>query len=647
MAISNTSIQIKRSSTTAIPSGLKAGELAYSFSSNTLFLGNTSGTGVVNIGGLLYTQTIDNATNNATALTLVKRDATGNASFNYITANIIGTITGTANAANYLQNPQNFSISGGDITASAISFNGSAPVTLSASLNSVSGLSAGTYGGATNIPVIQVAANGRVMAISNTAISTSFTVSGNTGSGTQSGGGTLTFQGNGTGINTTVTGSGGSETVAFSTDNTVARTNTTSVGPQTISTDLTVAGNLIVTGTQTFVNTATVQTNDSLIKLAANNNTSDVVDIGFYGQSNTGSSVVYHGLIREGSGGTSAGNFYLFKNLTSDPTGNTVNYASLTKASLIADLGLSSNVSLTTGVSGVLPVANGGTGTTTSTGTGSVVLSQNPTFTGTANFTNINTATISVGTTTFIANNLLGSFSANSNTFAQFVIQNANTGTQSSVDFVVNNDRSTNDTYFGDFGMNSSGFSGPAVLDLPNAVYLYSQDSDLVVGTHTANTIHFVVNNGTTDAMNINSSGVVTLGTALAVPSGGTGRNTFTLGQVIVGNGTGALQSLSNSSLTISGTSGLQNNTITSVTVDAYGRTTALTYSAISGLTVGQGGTGASSFTTNGVTYGNGTAALGVTAAAGSSDQTWSNQILTVTNAGVPVWTTTMDGGTF
>ena len=38
--------------------------------------------------------------------------------------------------------------------------------------------------------------------------------------------------------------------------------------------------------------------------------------------------------------------------------------------------------SLTTQVSGTLPVANGGTGITTSTGTGSVVLSSNPTLTG-------------------------------------------------------------------------------------------------------------------------------------------------------------------------------------------------------------------------------------------------------------------------
>jgi hypothetical protein len=38
---------------------------------------------------------------------------------------------------------------------------------------------------------------------------------------------------------------------------------------------------------------------------------------------------------------------------------------------------------MTTGVTGTLPVANGGTGTTTSTGTGSTVLSDSPTLSGT------------------------------------------------------------------------------------------------------------------------------------------------------------------------------------------------------------------------------------------------------------------------
>lgn len=44
---------------------------------------------------------------------------------------------------------------------------------------------------------------------------------------------------------------------------------------------------------------------------------------------------------------------------------------------------------LTTGITGTLPVANGGTGVTSSTGTGNVVLSASPTFTGTIVSANI------------------------------------------------------------------------------------------------------------------------------------------------------------------------------------------------------------------------------------------------------------------
>lgn len=51
------------------------------------------------------------------------------------------------------------------------------------------------------------------------------------------------------------------------------------------------------------------------------------------------------------------------------------------------------SVGLTTDVTGTLPVANGGTGTTTSTGTGSVVLSSAPALTGTVAITGAITAT--------------------------------------------------------------------------------------------------------------------------------------------------------------------------------------------------------------------------------------------------------------
>ena len=70
-------------------------------------------------------------------------------------------------------------------------------------------------------------------------------------------------------------------------------------------------------------------------------------------------------------------------------------------------------------------------------------------------------------------------------------------------------------------------------------------------------------------------------------------------------------------------------------------------------LEVQFGGTGRSTFTTNGIIYGNTADGLLVTAAANMSapgtgtDVATSYQVLTVTAAGVPVWTDTIDGGTF
>ena len=64
-------------------------------------------------------------------------------------------------------------------------------------------------------------------------------------------------------------------------------------------------------------------------------------------------------------------------------------------------------------------------------------------------------------------------------------------------------------------------------------------------------------------------------------------------------------------------------------------------------LAVADGGTGVSSFTDNGIVYGDGGNALDVTAAPGSSPETTSFQILTANSSGVPKWNTTIDGGTY
>ena len=121
--MANTNILIKRSAVGGLgkPTSLLAGELAYSYASNTIFIGSPTGNGVINVGGQYYTSTLDDATSSNTAGTLVKRDVNGQFS---------GRLDGIAGKADILTNARNFSISGGDITATTQSFDGSAAIIL-------------------------------------------------------------------------------------------------------------------------------------------------------------------------------------------------------------------------------------------------------------------------------------------------------------------------------------------------------------------------------------------------------------------------------------------------------------------------------------------------------------------------------------
>jgi len=123
----------------------------------------------------------------------------------------------------------------------------------------------------------------------------------------------------------------------------------------------------------------------------------------------------------------------------------------------------------------------------------------------------ITPTSVTIGTLGYSDTNILISGQANVNTYDQFIIQNTNSGAAASADFVVSNNNSTSTTYYGNFGMNSSGFSGSGALNGVNNVYLTATTGDLVVGTTTSNAIHFVINGGTTDAMTINTANIVSI----------------------------------------------------------------------------------------------------------------------------------------
>jgi len=121
------------------------------------------------------------------------------------------------------------------------------------------------------------------------------------------------------------------------------------------------------------------------------------------------------------------------------------------------------------------------------------------------------------GTLGYSAANAFSTQQQSVNSYAQFVISNTSTGSTASTDYVVNNSLSTDTSYYGDMGMNSSGFTGSGAFNQPNNVYFVSKNADMAIGTMTANGIHFVINSGTTDAMAISSTGVVTIGGSNAI----------------------------------------------------------------------------------------------------------------------------------
>lgn len=94
--------------------------------------------------------------------------------------------------------------------------------------------------------------------------------------------------------------------------------------------------------------------------------------------------------------------------------------------------------------------------------------------------------------------------------YNQVIVQNTNSGSTASVNYLVSNNSGTASTFFGEFGMNSSGFTGSGSWNIASAVYLDSVSSDLAIGTLGNNSIHFFTNSGTTDRLSIDGSGNIT-----------------------------------------------------------------------------------------------------------------------------------------
>jgi hypothetical protein len=500
--MANTVIQLKWSEVTATPTSLNVAEPAYSNTSNKLFIGLADNS-VVAVGGKYYTDLVDAATSANTNAAIVKRNNVGGFDATYVRAALFG----NANTATTLQTPRYIKVSG-DVDAAEAIFDGSANADITLELTNT-GVTAGNYGGQTQIPTFTVDADGRVSYAANVSVATSLGVAGDTGTGSLDLlSDTLTFKG-GDGITSVFVDA--NNTVVVDVDNTVVRTN--GGGSQTISGDLAVTGNLVISGNTITQDVETITTEDSLIKLAANN-VSDALDIGFYGQYTNGGTK-YAGLVRDASDGV----FKLFVGETTDPTTNVVTYGAENRATLEANL-TGGNVSA---LFSAIAVTDGGTGQTSFTKGAIVVGNASGALSELANTGTAGTYG-SASNTQIITTDAYGRVSGITNSAIQIDASNIVSGKLAIARGGTNNDTFTTGA--------AIFYDGAAIKTLANTgtAGTYGSPSDLPVITTDA---YGRVSSVSNTAIAIDTGAIIS-GT-LGVTRGGTGFNSYTANGVIIG----------------------------------------------------------------------------------------------------------------
>jgi hypothetical protein len=182
---------------------------------------------------------------------------------------------------------------------------------------------------------------------------------------------------------------------------------------------------------------------------------------------------------------------------------------------------------------------------------------------------------------------IFASYQTSIASYAYMALQNTSSNAAATTDIALYNDTASLGKYI-DIGINSSGFTGTGNFSLANAGYIYTNGGDLALGTYSSNGIHFIINNGATDAMTINASSAIAF-------NGSYG----TSGQILQSNGNAASPTWVTFSggatitpTTTTGTYYIVGTTSTSgsLSTASISNTNAVSYNANTGLLSASGG---------------------------------------------------------